>query len=120
MFLFLLFCCFFILCAVAVFFNLATTTPDRSISVTRPATHSTHTVITVVCIHSCMAIDRLSFGTCITYTLPEMSFHFLKSRRWRRRAGSLVCHLEAGENKNIFLGYAQNSAGVSSSETVDA
>ena len=43
-----------------------------------------------------------------------MSFHFCKSRRWRR-VGSLVCHLEAGEDKNICLLFAiksQNYAGV--------
>ena len=62
-----------------------------------------------------MAIDRWSFGTCVTYTLPMMSFHFLKSRGWRRRARSLVCHLRAGKDKNIFLVFAiksQNYAGV--------
>jgi len=53
-----------------------------------------------------MAVDRLSLGTCITNTLPMMSFHFLKSSRWRRRVGSLICHLEAGEDKNIFLVFA--------------
>jgi len=44
-----------------------------------------------------------------------MSFHFLKSSRWRRRVGSLICHLEAGEDKNISLVFAvksQNCAGV--------
>lgn len=77
-------------CAFAVLFSLSTTTPDVSISVTRPTSHATHAIITVVSIYPCMSINWIAFHPRIGF-LPQVSLHFLvpQGRGFR----SLLCHL---------------------------
>lgn len=78
-------------CAFAVLFSLSTTTPDVSISVTRPTSHATHAIIAVVSIYPCMSINWIAFHPRIGF-LPQVSLHFLvpQGRGFR----SLLCHLQ--------------------------